>query len=96
MNDGMISRAEWEQTKVHKASEYFCGHCGKEFQDPHALYDHLESCEPVDDEIRLQSRVRLTKAIGTVAQINGETVHVIWDTGAQSPVPMAWLTKEMT
>lgn len=91
----MVPSRSWVQTDVHRASTYSCMHCGKEFKTPHAVYDHLdEGCEPVDDEIKDGSRVRMTKATGIVSKVKDDTVHVEWDTGARSSVPMAWLTRE--
>ena len=43
---GMVPREQWERSAVHKASEYFCGKCGKRFDTPHDLYDHLDEAHP--------------------------------------------------
>ena len=43
---GMVSREAWERSDVHKASEYFCGKCGEQFETPHDLYDHLDREHP--------------------------------------------------
>jgi hypothetical protein len=45
-SNGMVPRDEWEQTDAHKASRYFCGKCGQEFDMPHDLYDHLDEVHP--------------------------------------------------
>jgi DNA gyrase C-terminal domain, beta-propeller len=38
-----VARAEWAQTDVHKASRYFCAHCGAEHEDPEAAYGCIAS-----------------------------------------------------
>jgi hypothetical protein len=40
----MMPREEWAQTTVHQHSRYACAHCGQEFEMPHDVYDHLETC----------------------------------------------------
>jgi hypothetical protein len=42
----MTPADEWRKTSVHKASSYSCGKCGKQFPDPHAVYDHLDEVHP--------------------------------------------------
>lgn len=42
----MVSRAEWAQTDVHKASTYACGKCGERFAMPHDVYEHLDRVHP--------------------------------------------------
>ena len=37
-------------------------------------------------------RVQLEQATGTIESIRGEVAEVLWDTGARSPVPLAWLS----
>ena len=46
MSDGMVPREKWEQTEIHKASTYACGKCGKRFDSPHDVYDHLDAEHP--------------------------------------------------
>jgi len=47
MGDGMVPEATWAETSVHKASRYSCVKCGGQFAGPHALYAHLDGCDPV-------------------------------------------------
>lgn len=42
----VVSREEWAQTDVHKASKYSCGRCGKRFASPHDVYAHLDAAHP--------------------------------------------------
>jgi hypothetical protein len=37
-------------------------------------------------------RVKLGEATGTVESVRGKVAEVRWDTGARSPVPLAWLS----
>jgi len=39
---GMTDRATCRRTDIHKVSLYFCGFCGKQFGDTHAVYTHLD------------------------------------------------------
>jgi endogenous inhibitor of DNA gyrase (YacG/DUF329 family) len=38
------------------------------------------------------SRVVLGEATGTIEAVRGKVADVLWDTGARSPVPVAWLS----
>jgi hypothetical protein len=56
-HEGMVPREEWERSDVHKASRYFCQHCGKEFAGPHDLYDHIDAVHKrLDDGMRLTGK----------------------------------------
>lgn len=44
--EGMAPREEWERSDVHKASTYSCAKCGRKFDGPHDLYDHLDAEHP--------------------------------------------------
>lgn len=35
-------RENWAKSDVHKASQYYCAHCGRQFAMPHDLYEHLD------------------------------------------------------
>lgn len=37
-------------------------------------------------------RVQLVAATGIIERVRGEVAEVRWDTGARSPVPLAWLS----
>ncbi len=41
-----MTREEWEQTDVHKASTYRCGKCGEQFLSPDDVYAHLDAEHP--------------------------------------------------
>jgi hypothetical protein len=38
----MLPRGRWEATAVHAASRYWCGCCGRELPDQHAVYGCLD------------------------------------------------------
>lgn len=40
----------------------------------------------------MSKRVKLGEAMGTVEVVRGKVAEVRWDTGARSPVPLAWLS----
>ncbi len=42
---GMMPRDQWEQTEVHKASQYWCAKCGESFKSPRDFYEHLDAME---------------------------------------------------
>jgi ribosome-binding protein aMBF1 (putative translation factor) len=43
---GMMPREQWEKTKVAQASVYSCAKCGKRFDSPQEVYDHLDAEHP--------------------------------------------------
>jgi hypothetical protein len=43
---GMVPADQWEKTSVHQASSYRCARCGKHFDSPDAVYDHLDTEHP--------------------------------------------------
>lgn len=45
-SEPQVSREDWAQSDVHKASRYACGWCGQKFEMPHDFYDHLDTAHP--------------------------------------------------
>jgi hypothetical protein len=43
---GMVPAEQWKQTAVHQASNYFCAKCGRRFDSPDAVYEHLDTKHP--------------------------------------------------
>jgi DNA gyrase C-terminal domain, beta-propeller len=37
-----LSRDGWAQSEVHARSSYWCSHCGRQHNDPHAVYDCID------------------------------------------------------
>lgn len=57
-----VSRDEWAETEVHRASAYSCGKCGEAFANPDEVYDHLDAKHSEkDDGMRLIGRNRQVK-----------------------------------
>lgn len=46
VDEGMVPAERWAKTAVHEASTYSCGRCGKRFDSPHAVYEHLDAVHP--------------------------------------------------
>lgn len=45
---GGVTREEWKETEVAKASTISCQFCGMGFPTPHDFYDHLDEVHPKD------------------------------------------------
>jgi hypothetical protein len=43
---GMMRLPDWQRTRVHRHSTYFCGKCGVQFGSPQAVYTHLAKRHP--------------------------------------------------
>ena len=58
MTDGapVVSREEWAETDIHKASRYSCAHCGQRFADSHAVYEHIDAEHPEPKHSAPESR----------------------------------------
>jgi hypothetical protein len=38
-----VPRGEWATSTVHAHSNYWCGHCGIQLEDPEAVYEHIDA-----------------------------------------------------
>jgi hypothetical protein len=45
-----VPRDEWAASEVHKWSAYWCSHCGEQFDDPEAVYGHIDAIHAVGSD----------------------------------------------
>lgn len=53
---GMMPREEWEKTQVAQSSRYSCSKCGKTFDSPQEVYDHLDAEHPPEPKKKKKKR----------------------------------------